>query len=125
MALLYGRFTPEMYLAGDYAREDVVRLARRISVTEAPRSSPTARPGWVEIRQRDGAIARREVESASGDPTLPIPPDVLREKFLANARPIPATDAAASLDAMMYGPTEVPFADAFSRWLGAAVATAS
>ncbi|MGD1067538.1 MAG: MmgE/PrpD family protein [Vulcanimicrobiaceae bacterium] len=124
MALIYGRFTPEMYLAGDYAREDVVRLARRIHAAEAPRPTPTARPGWVEIAQRDGSTVRREVLSPSGDPTNPIPLEALREKFVANARPIPDRDAMASADAMLNGPTDVSFADAFMRWLGATVTTA-
>jgi 2-methylcitrate dehydratase PrpD len=120
MALIYGRFTPEMYLAGDYARENVLALAGRIGVSEAPRPFPAARPGWIEIARRDGAIVRHEVVSPAGDPANPIPVDELRAKFIANARPIPERDAAASADAMLDGNLGIAFADALARWLGAA-----
>jgi 2-methylcitrate dehydratase PrpD len=124
MALIYGRFTPEMYLAGDYARENVLWLADRIGVSEAARPFPAARPGWIEIERRDGTVVRRDVVSPAGDPANPIPIEELREKFVANARPIPERDASASADAMLVGSTEIAFGDAFARWLGLAAAAA-
>lgn len=117
-ALLAGKLTPEMYAANVYAPADVIELARRIRIEEAPRPSDDARTGWIEIRQ-GGHVIRREVTHPAGNPARPLGEEEIRAKFLRNAATLLGSDAAQLAAVMFEGDLAITLDSALPHWLGA------
>ena len=83
-ALLLGQGGMEAFEEATACREDILSLASKVSVEEAPRPAnlpPDARYATVILTGKDGSEASYSVDYAKGDPENPMTHDEMRRKI--------------------------------------------
>jgi 2-methylcitrate dehydratase PrpD len=118
IGLIFGNFAPEIYRSGQYADPRILPLANRVVIEEAKPEFQGARPGWIEITQSGAPPVYRRIPLSFGDPENPHPFEVVREKFLANARPVLGESAPAVASEIVSGDLSRPLRDVLPEWLG-------
>lgn len=82
-----GHLTAPSFLPEGLARPDTLDLARRVTVHEDPEFSaalPRERPTRVTVHGKDGATWTGEVRNARGNPSDPLSPAEIEQKFRRN-----------------------------------------
>jgi 2-methylcitrate dehydratase PrpD len=118
LAVRYGRLTPGMFVDGLYKTDDILALARKVVIEEAPRVSDMDRPGWAEIALDGKSLLKHAERIPFGNTGNPMPLSELRRKFEENASETLGTSAGAVADDMIEDGADRSFRSCFSRWLG-------
>jgi 2-methylcitrate dehydratase PrpD len=87
--LFYGSSSIDSY-KNESIKEEVIRLAQRVTVSENPQFSslvPTKRPTEVRLHFNNGQKESALIEIPEGDPARPYSPQILKEKFLSLISP--------------------------------------
>ena len=88
MALIDGKLTAEQFENDRWAAEDVLALAKRMTVTpneDYPRRYPKGRPMELKVKLKDGSEIVEFQDVPTGDAQKPLDELALERKFMANA----------------------------------------
>ena len=127
-ALVHGALGPEQLSGAALVAEEVLQLADRVTLLEAPELSalfPADRRAWVEIVMDDGNSFRSEAVTAPWSEDDPPGDSALQEKFVWLARTSLPADAATALADTIWQCEQLPDATVLQHLLASPLAMPS